>query len=237
MNAIWAYFTYAEHLGVAAGQLTEEFPVLASKLWGEFAPGFWAMVALMGVAFWVLVVPRLLPGPVRREARLRPRYALAALGIAPLALLLAGAGPLPEPAPSGLVQTAGWLALGALVLVAGLGLASWLKGRAVAATVIAAACVVVGMWLERWNIIVPTMTHPRLMPYAFYTPSTTEIALTSASIALFLLMFLVFFKLFPAVSIWEVIEGRVVEAARAQIDVPGPVAANAPRPRRWGFKR
>lgn len=88
MNAIWAYFTYAEHLGVAAGQQVEEFPVLAAKLWGEFAPGFWVMVAFMIIAFWVLVIPRLLPASAERVPVFRPRFALASGGAAIITLFL-----------------------------------------------------------------------------------------------------------------------------------------------------
>jgi hypothetical protein len=92
------------------------------------------------------------------------------------------------------------------------------------------------MWLERWNIIVPTLTHPRLVGYATYFPTMTELGLTVGSLALFVLMFLLFFKLFPAVSIWEVAEGRVIEAAQSQIVIPGPEASEDPL-RRWPFRR
>jgi Ni/Fe-hydrogenase subunit HybB-like protein len=113
----------------------------------------------------------------------------------------------------------------------------WLKPRPITATVIAAALVVVGMWLERWNIIVPTMTHPRLIGYSIYLPTVTEVALTAASIALFIFMFLVFFKLFPAISIWEVAEGRVISKAEASVEFPKPEPSEiARRLRRWGLR-
>ncbi|MBI3761104.1 MAG: polysulfide reductase NrfD [Chloroflexi bacterium] len=247
MNAIWAYFTYAEHLSIAAGQQTEEFPVLASKLWGEFAPGFWAMIGLMVVAFWVLVVPKLLPASAARVPVFRPRYALASASVAavtgfvlvssqpaPVSLVLAAAerAALTEPA----IRTLGWAFIALLMIGVGLGVSPWLKARPVTASVIAAACVVVGMWLERWNIIVPTMTHPRLIPYAVYQPTLTEVSLTAASLALFGLMFLVFFKLFPAVSIWEVAEGRVIEEAQSKIVIPAPEPSEMKRLRRWGTR-
>ncbi len=240
MNAIWAYFTYAEHLGVAAGQQPEEFPVLASKLWGEFAPGFWMMVALMGIAFWVLVVPKLLPASTVRVPVFRPRFALASAGAAAITLFVLLA-PQPTPVSAALTDADSRMLVWALLIVflagAGLGIGPWLKARPVTASAIAAGCVVVGMWLERWNIIVPTLTHPRLIPYAIYRPTLTEISLTAASLALFGLMFLVFFKLFPAVSIWEVAEGRVVEEAQSRIVIPAPEPTEVRRPRGWGIKR
>jgi len=240
MNAIWAYFTYAEHLSIAAGQQTEEFPVLASKLWGEFAPGFWAMLALMGVAFWVLVVPKLLPAAAGRVPVFRPRFALATAGAAAITLFVL-VSPQPTPVSAALTDAnsrmLAWVLLMVFLVGAGLGISPWLKARPVTASVIAAGCVVVGMWLERWNIIVPTLTHARLIPYAVYRPTLTEIALTAASLALFGLMFLIFFKLFPAVSIWEVAEGRVIEAARSKVVIPAPESTEIKRWRRWGIRK
>ncbi|HZD10633.1 MAG TPA: NrfD/PsrC family molybdoenzyme membrane anchor subunit [Candidatus Binatia bacterium] len=230
MNLTWAYFTYAEHLGIAAGQQTEEFPVLASKLWGTYAAGFWSMVTLMVVAFIVLVAPKILSILPASERILRPQVAVASIAgaLVTFLLLLAPVSSWVPPLFANaaltdpLERTAGWVLLIFFVVGAGLGLAPWLRSRPVAATVIASLLVLVGMWLERWNIVVPTMTHPRLVAYANYQPTITELSLTAASVALFVLLFLLFFKLFPAVSIWEVAEGRVVEEARAKISVPEP---------------
>jgi molybdopterin-containing oxidoreductase family membrane subunit len=239
MNAIWAYFTYAEHLSIAAGQQVEEFPVLAAKLWGEFAPGFWLMVALMAVAFWVLAVPRLLPASAERVPVFRPRYALASAGAAAVTLFFLLSPP-PTPVTAAIAAPAGrtlaWALLILFAVGAGLGASPWLKARPVTASVIAAVCVVIGMWLERWNIIVPTMTHARLVSYALYRPTLTEVSLTAASLALFGLMFLVFFKLFPAVSIWEVAEGRVIEEAQSKVVIPAPEPSETGRLRPRRFK-
>jgi len=65
-----------------------------------------------------------------------------------------------------------------------------------------------------WNIIVPTLTHPRLIQYSTYLPSVTEILISIGSMALFVLMFVVFFRFFPSVSLWEVMEGRALESAK-----------------------
>ena len=93
------------------------------------------------------------------------------------------------------------------------------------------------MWLERWIIIIPTMTRPRLIEYSTYSPTITELSLMAASFALFGLLFLTFFKLFPAVSIWEVAEGRVIEKAQSKITIPEPEPTPTRRIRRWGFRR
>jgi molybdopterin-containing oxidoreductase family membrane subunit len=237
MNGIWFYFTYAEHLTIAAGQQTEEFAVLASKLWGEFAPGFWAMVILMAVAFWVLVVPQLLPKAAARLSFFRPGVALVPVSMAALVVYT-----LTQPTPLSVflgdprVRAWAWGFVTLFFVGAGLSVAAWLKAHPVGATVVAAICVVIGMWLERWDIIVPTMTHARLILYSTYAPTLTEWSLTAASFALFGLMFFVFFKLFPAVSIWEVTEGEVIEEALSKVVIPPPVPTETKRLRRWGSK-
>ena len=81
--------------------------------------------------------------------------------------------------------------------------------RKVVGTVIAAIPVCIGMWLERFLIVVPTLVRPRL-PYATgsYTPSWVEISLFTGCIAAFALLYVLFTRLFPIVSIWEVREGK-----------------------------
>jgi len=232
MSAVWFYFTYAEHLTLAAGQQEAEFPVLTSKLWGTYAPGFWIMVTLMTTAFWVMVFPQLIPKGWGRAPVFRPRFAVATAGASALALTLALL-PQTQPVTVAVFDISGRAVLFTLAIAfavaTGISALPWLKRHLVASTVIASACVVVGMWLERWNIVVPTVTHPRLIPWSGYRPTFTEWSLTIASFALFGLLFLVFFKLFPAVSIWEVAEGRAIEEARARVRVPLPESSTPAR--------
>jgi Ni/Fe-hydrogenase subunit HybB-like protein len=240
MNLVWFYFTYAEHLSIAAGQQSEEFPVLASKLWGQYAGGFWFMVGLMVIALWVLIAPKMLPAKLLRKPVFTPRYALASLAMAGLVLASLAVEPDLMPAASigeNAIKNITWGLLVLLSLGFLSGVTGWLKTRPVTVTVIASFCVVIGMWLERWNIVVPTMTHPRLIAYAAYHPTITEISLTAASVALFCMLFLIFFKLFPAVSIWEVAEGRVIEEAKSKVVIPIPEASEDNRQRSLGFRR
>ncbi len=235
MNAVWMYFTGAEHLTLAAGQEVNEFPVLASKLWGNFAPGFWFMVAAMFIAFWVMVVPMLIPARTKARGLFdwRVSAGTAVLAVLGLVVLFTNWLPLPESVPA----TAVVAVFFAAITISGLGLALWLKTRLVTATVISAVFVVIGMWLERWNIIVPTMTHPYLVDWTVYRPTITEISETAASIALFIFLFTVFFKLFPVISVWEIAEGRVVDAAQAQVHIPLPEAAVRPTRRQLRRER
>ncbi len=75
----------------------------------------------------------------------------------------------------------------------------------------ASVSVLVGMWLERFIIVVPTLSNPRL-PFGegIYWPTWVEWGETAGSFALFALFYLLFSKLFPVISIWEIREGREV---------------------------
>ena len=76
-------------------------------------------------------------------------------------------------------------------------------------TTIASAFVVLGMWLERFNIVVPTSVHPRIeMPSALYHPSWVELSIMAATFAGFILVYMVATKFFPIISLWEIREGR-----------------------------
>lgn len=240
MNAIWFYFIFAENLGIATGQQTYEMPILATKLWGEFSLTFWLMVGCMAIAFWILVVPPLLPQPQPAaksspifSRRLMVPSAVAMAFLAAVALVHRTVGvPLVAVTSVPNVFTVVWV----LVIVNGflfmLSISLWLKAHPITATVIAAVFVVVGMWLERWNIVIPTVTHPMLIPYATYTPQLTEISISIASVAGFILMFMVFFKLFPAIALWELMEGQVIQKTKGVIP-----ESEAARPRRvWGFR-
>ena len=233
MNAIWFYFTFAENLGIATGQQTYEFPVLAAKLWGDFALPFWLMIGIMAIAFWVLVVPLLIPKSAERVAIFRPRFSLgSAVGAALILVLIFFALPV-MPIRAGLDmptdETVLWILLILEIIGVLLGVTLWLKANPVAAKFIAAILVVIGMWLERWNIVVGTTTHAMLIPYISYLPSLTEIAVTAASVSLFALMFILFFRIFPSISIWEVAEGRLKQESHAAQTAPTTAPASEMR--------
>lgn len=241
MAVTWGYFTYTETLTLVAGQQMMEFPVLASKMWGSHAITFWVMIGLIGVAFLIVLATLIVPHSFTRLASLQPRIMIGA-GIIGGLLLLALTDPQFAPAdgttaePFGL-QTLGWAVFGLMALIVVLGAGAWIKQHTMVATALAGSFVLVGTWMERWNIVVPTLTHPRMIHYGAYTPTVTEIVISIASFALFVFMAVVFFKLFPAVSIWEVAEGRLVEAAekRVSIDLPEP-SFDTTKKHRWKFR-
>ncbi|HEX9118372.1 MAG TPA: NrfD/PsrC family molybdoenzyme membrane anchor subunit [Anaerolineae bacterium] len=225
MSIVWFYFTYTEHLTMVAGQEEAEFPVLASKLWGADAGAFWGMVLLMLIAVFILAGPHLIAERWTRLPIFRPglMWGSTAAACAALAVtFVPRAQPLAARLPAGGERTTLLLLSACLLVVAGIASLAWLKRHLVTGTLIASVAVVGGMWLERWNIIVPSVTHARLITWSAYRPTLTELSVTAASVALFALMLMVFFKLFPAVSLWEVAEGRVMDEAAARITIPLP---------------
>jgi len=76
--------------------------------------------------------------------------------------------------------------------------------RTIANATIASACVVVGMWLERFVIVVPTLANPRLPAASgFYAPTWVEVAITAATFAAMAMLYMIFSKLFPIIAVWE----------------------------------
>jgi Ni/Fe-hydrogenase subunit HybB-like protein len=83
--------------------------------------------------------------------------------------------------------------------------------RTIGKVLIASLSVIVGMWLERFIIVVPTLSNPRL-PFGegLYAPTWVEWGEMAGSFALFALFYVLFTKVFPIISIWEIREGREV---------------------------
>ena len=74
--------------------------------------------------------------------------------------------------------------------------------------------VLIGMWFERFNIIVPSLAHD-FYPYTWglFFPRVVDSTITTASFAWFFLLFLGFIKVMPSMSIVEVKE-TLLPAAR-----------------------
>ncbi len=83
------------------------------------------------------------------------------------------------------------------------------KGRRPAATLIVGIGVVIGMWLERFLIIVPSLSHPRLTFTAgHYSATWVEWGILAGSFGMFAFLYFLFIRAVPIVSIWEIREGR-----------------------------
>ena len=76
--------------------------------------------------------------------------------------------------------------------------------RNIGTAAIASIAVLIGMYLERFIIVVPTLANPRLPSAArFYSPTWVEIAITAATFAAMAMLYMIFSKLFPIIAVWE----------------------------------
>jgi len=91
---------------------------------------------------------------------------------------------------------------------------------AIGATTIASVFIVVGMWIERYTIVIPTLTdfsggHDHTIQ--LYHPTWVEWSITIACFFGFVLLYVIFAKLFPIISIWEVEEGEEAIGEKVEI--------------------
>ena len=83
------------------------------------------------------------------------------------------------------------------------------KTRTILGCVIASCGVVVGMWLERFLIVVPSLGH-KFLPYTWghYRPRPVEILITISTFAAMGLLYTLFAKFVPIIAIWELKAGE-----------------------------
>lgn len=95
--------------------------------------------------------------------------------------------------------------------------------RTIGAIVVAAVFVDLGMWVERYFIVVTGLRAP-LLSYepASYAPTWVEWSITAGGFALFALLITVFVKFFPIMAVWEMVEER---KALESPDEQPPIAA------------
>ncbi len=93
------------------------------------------------------------------------------------------------------------------------------RGRVIPRIVVAAVLVNVAMWVKRFVIVIPSLQVP-LMPFEFgaYTPTWVEWSITAAAFAAFMLIFTIFAKVMPLISIWEVAEESEEAAVPSQAE-------------------
>jgi molybdopterin-containing oxidoreductase family membrane subunit len=79
------------------------------------------------------------------------------------------------------------------------------------------------MWLERFLIIVPSLGH-KYLPYSYgiYRPQPVEIIVAGATFFAMALLYVLFAKVVPIISIWELKGG-----SRARSDVMAPASRTA----------
>ncbi|MFX1511582.1 MAG: NrfD/PsrC family molybdoenzyme membrane anchor subunit [Promethearchaeota archaeon] len=78
----------------------------------------------------------------------------------------------------------------------------------------ASLLVIIGMWMKRFVIVVPSLARPFVANFwTPYAPTWIEIVITIAAIAGFILAYAIFSKLFPIISIWELMEDNETKNA------------------------
>jgi Ni/Fe-hydrogenase subunit HybB-like protein len=98
------------------------------------------------------------------------------------------------------------------------------KTRTFRGIIMASVMINIGMWLKRYVIVVPTLSTP-FMPapsgvIPHYVPTWVEWSITAGAFCGFCLMYMLFAKMFPIISIWEVLE--TPDASEAAVAVtPG----------------
>ena len=119
-----------------------------------------------------------------------------------------------------------WATFGLFVPI---GLLLFPSRRSLGAITTASVLINIGMWWKRFLIVVPTLETPFIPAQAAgiaprYFPSLVECLITAGAFAGFLLLFTLFSRLFPILSIWETAEA--VEEEKATVKT-GHVLAGA----------
>jgi len=100
--------------------------------------------------------------------------------------------------------------------------------RTIGGCFIASVTVLVGMWLERFLIIVPSLSHKQLAySWGSYRPRPVEIVITTATFAAMGLLYVLFAKAVPMISVWELKVGVRArpQPREAQASVAAPDAS------------
>jgi molybdopterin-containing oxidoreductase family membrane subunit len=94
--------------------------------------------------------------------------------------------------------------------------------RTITGCVIASVTVCIGMWLERFLIIVPSLSH-KYLPYTWghYRPRPVEIMITIATFAAMTLLYTLFAKFVPIIAIWELKAGEHAAPALSEVPAAG----------------
>ena len=82
------------------------------------------------------------------------------------------------------------------------------KLRTISGCVVASCGVVLGMWLERFLIVIPSLSY-RQLPYTWgsYLPGWPEITVMVSTFSAMALLYTLFVKFIPIISIWEFKDG------------------------------
>ncbi len=78
------------------------------------------------------------------------------------------------------------------------------KLRRISTTVVCGIAVLIGMWLERFLIVIPALSTPHLSSVSgSYVPSWIELSISAGTFAAMALLYLLFVKAVPIIAMWE----------------------------------
>jgi molybdopterin-containing oxidoreductase family membrane subunit len=84
--------------------------------------------------------------------------------------------------------------------------------RNISFSLLVSILVLIGMWLERYSIIVPNLAKDYLTSNQnIYFPTLTEISILIGSFGLFMTLFLIFFRYFPIFSIYDLSKFNIIK--------------------------
>lgn len=203
MFGFWFYGTLGEHVITGYANKPDEMSVMIAKIFGEHSWGFTGMFAAMFLAFFILT-----PVDSLMRAFHLPTWKINSF----VAFLLAVGGWIGWFV---VIQMNGVLSIASAVvgimylLAVFLLVVPTLRKDWFSISLYAGIFVTIGMWLERYTIVIPTLSRPRIeiTGIGFYTPTFVEIAITLAAFSALALLFMIFAKIFPLISAWEVEEG------------------------------
>jgi molybdopterin-containing oxidoreductase family membrane subunit len=102
------------------------------------------------------------------------------------------------------------------------------KFRTITGCVIASCGVVVGMWLERFLIVVPSLGKKHLTyTWGTYRPSEVEIMIMISTFAAMTLLYALFAKFVPIISIWELKAGKHLPSKEHPVEAHAAVERHA----------
>jgi molybdopterin-containing oxidoreductase family membrane subunit len=212
LDLVYLYFNLAEYATTAYKMQLAEKALLLELFTGPLAPLFWftQVVGLIVPAF-LLVLPAIKPVARLRRVRLLRPIPLAASTVAAFAAVLLVAQWTQPIAGFDLAALGTVVRVGALVMAGlfALSLLPILQARPITSAVIASTLIVIQAWLKRYIIVVPVFEHPYLpvhdptLSVALYRPTWVEWAITAGALAGFVLVYFLFSRLFPIVSVWE----------------------------------
>ncbi len=224
LDMVYIYFNIAEYVTMGYKMETAEASLLTMLFGGEYALAFWlAQLGGLLLPAILLVLPNIKAVEnIQRVRVLKPLPLAASAAIAGVMGMFlttnrgANAALIDERllATVPAVLSAAGVILGIALLVS---LLPVMRRHTIATFVFACALIVVQAWIKRYVIVVPTLLNPYLPiqnvapEAASYFPSWVELSISAGAIAGFVLLYTVFSKLFPIVSIWETREEKRAE--------------------------